>query len=244
MQKLSLNRNQLKYLAISAMLIDHIAWLFVPTASALGQIMHFFGRLTAPTMAYFLAEGYSYTKDFKKYAVRMGIFALISWAPFVYMEYGVLPVSRMGDNLVFHFEQGVIFSLFWGLIAMKLWDTERFPKWLRILGIAAICFISLWGDWMFIIVLWALSFHIWQDDYKAKWTAFFLVSSATVLLMLYAGGWLQICQTGVFLAPIIITRFYNGGTGKKSAFNKWFFYIFYPVHMAVLGVIAHIIMVK
>ena len=47
-----LNRNQLKYLVIAAMLIDHIAWAFVPTASLLGQVMHIIGRLTGPTMAY------------------------------------------------------------------------------------------------------------------------------------------------------------------------------------------------
>ena len=38
-----LNRNQLKYLVIAAMLIDHIAWAFVPTASLLGQAMHIIG---------------------------------------------------------------------------------------------------------------------------------------------------------------------------------------------------------
>lgn len=44
MKKLSLNRNQIKYLVIVAMLIDHIAWAFVPMASIPGQIMHFIGR--------------------------------------------------------------------------------------------------------------------------------------------------------------------------------------------------------
>ena len=33
--KLSLNRNQLKYLVIAAMLIDHIAWAFVPMDTVL-----------------------------------------------------------------------------------------------------------------------------------------------------------------------------------------------------------------
>ena len=59
----SLNRNELKYLVIIAMLIDHIAWAFVPTASLLGQIMHIIGRLTGPTMAYMLADGYYYTRS-------------------------------------------------------------------------------------------------------------------------------------------------------------------------------------
>lgn len=50
----TLNRNQLKYLVIIAMLIDHLAWAFVPTDTVLAQIMHFVGRLTGPTMAFFV----------------------------------------------------------------------------------------------------------------------------------------------------------------------------------------------
>ena len=82
-----LNRNQLKYLVIAAMLIDHIAWAFVPTASLLGQVMHVIGRLTGPTMAYMLAEGYHYTRNVKKYAMRLGFFAVISWLPFSYFDF-------------------------------------------------------------------------------------------------------------------------------------------------------------
>ena len=63
MKKLWLNRNQLKYLVIVAMLIDHIAWGFVPLESVAGQVMHFIGRLTGPTMGYFLAEGYIHTRN-------------------------------------------------------------------------------------------------------------------------------------------------------------------------------------
>ena len=40
------NRNQIKYLVIIAMLIDHIAWAFVPMESLPGQIMHFIGDFT------------------------------------------------------------------------------------------------------------------------------------------------------------------------------------------------------
>ena len=64
-----MNRTQLKYIVILAMLIDHIAWAFVPTASIPGQLMHFIGRLTAPTMAFFVAEGYIHTHNIKNYAL-------------------------------------------------------------------------------------------------------------------------------------------------------------------------------
>ena len=86
-----LNRNQIKYIAIIAMIIDHIAWAFVPTTSVLGQVMHVIGRLTGPTMAFMIAEGYVHTRDVKKYAIRLGIFALISWPPFSLFENGVWP---------------------------------------------------------------------------------------------------------------------------------------------------------
>jgi len=62
-----LNRNQLKYIVIVAMLIDHIAWGFVYMDSVLGQVMHFIGRLTGPTMVYFIVEGYLHTRNVKKF---------------------------------------------------------------------------------------------------------------------------------------------------------------------------------
>ena len=86
MLRLSLNRNQIKYLVIIAMIIDHIATAFLPDESILAMIMHFVGRFTAPTMAYFIVEGYYHTKSVKKYVIRLAVFAAVSWLPFSYFE--------------------------------------------------------------------------------------------------------------------------------------------------------------
>ena len=75
------------------MLIDHIAWLFVPPYTVLWECMHFVGRLTGPTMAVFIAEGYRYTKDAGRYTARLAIFAFISWPCFSLMEYGRITLS-------------------------------------------------------------------------------------------------------------------------------------------------------
>ena len=244
MKSLSLNRNQLKYIVIAAMLIDHIAWAFVPTFSVLGQIMHFIGRLTAPTMAFFVAEGYHYTRNFKKYAVRMAVFAVISWVPFVFFETGRLPIMIYEGGLMrFHPEQGVIYTLFLGLMAIRLWDSEKFPKWLKIIGIIAVCAISVIGDWAFMAVLWCLCFHIFRDEPKKKWIAFCIIGVFGSASMFFAAPWYsQLFQIGVFAAPLLIGLCYNGEPGKKSAFNKWFFYIFYPAHMVIIGLIRWILM--
>ena len=86
-----LTRAQLKYLAITAMVVDHTAWGFVEFMSPLGQIMHLFGRLTLPIMCFFVAEGYRHTSNLKKYILRMAVFALITIIPFYLFfneEYG------------------------------------------------------------------------------------------------------------------------------------------------------------
>ena len=82
--KKGLTANTLKYIAILAMLIDHVAWAFVPTYSVLGQVMHIIGRTTAPIMCFFIAEVYYHTRNVKKYALRLFVFTLIIYIPFLF----------------------------------------------------------------------------------------------------------------------------------------------------------------
>ena len=77
---------QLKVIAIVAMTIDHIAWMWVPATSPEGQIMHTIGRITAPIMCYLLSEGYIHTHDVRKYTLRLGITAVISAFAFCFFE--------------------------------------------------------------------------------------------------------------------------------------------------------------
>ncbi len=60
-----LNSNHLKLIAIIAMTVDHFTDLFYPgfPIAVLPIAMHLIGRLTAPIMWFFIAEGYHYTKN-------------------------------------------------------------------------------------------------------------------------------------------------------------------------------------
>ena len=80
--KISINRIQLQWIAIVAMVVDHVAWGFVPFASVQGQVMHVFGRLTIPIMCFFIAEGMKKTRSVKKYTSRIASFAILSVVPF------------------------------------------------------------------------------------------------------------------------------------------------------------------
>ena len=228
---LDLNRNQLKYILILAMVIDHIAWDFVPTMSVLGQVMHFIGRLTGPGMALLLAEGYQHTKSRKKYALRLFIFAMITWVPYDLHSLGHWPCYGM-DMF------GMIFTLWLAFMTVWMWDKLKVPKALKIVLVVLSCILSLFGDWCIFAVLWALFAYIWRDDPKKKWTSFAIVAVAEVVLsMVFMGSVIgSLFQVGVVLVPLLFLC-YNREPGSKKPFHKWFFYVFYPLHLLVLFLI-------
>lgn len=145
-----LSANAVKYYAIFAMLIDHIAWLFVDTNSVLGCIMHLIGRTTAPIMTYFIVEGFHYTRNINKYLARLAIFAAVSWLPFLFMEYGTFsPFMTVDGKMYFNPAQGVIYTFFMALLALKTVHSESISKAAKVVIVIGLCLVSEIGDWFF-----------------------------------------------------------------------------------------------
>lgn len=239
-----LTANQLKLIAIMAMLIDHIAIVLFPNQSVLGQIMHTIGRITMPIMCYFIAEGYHKTSNVKKYALRLLTFAIICHYPFFFFATGIAPIS-FGENIriQIQFPTSVIFTLFLGLLALIIWNNEKIKKYMKLIIIFGICIISTIGDWGYIAVLWILVFGINYGNFKNQVIGFSIVSMILIstpilrLLNIYDGiWWEQVYQFGVLLSIPLLSQ-YNGNLGKYK--SKWVFYIFYPLHLLVLGYLKY-----
>lgn len=224
-----LNRNQIKYIVIIAMVIDHIAWAFVPTFSTQGMLMHFFGRLTGPTMAFFLAEGYLHTKDVKRYALRLCIFAVISWSAFSMFETGKW----------FSAYFGVIYTLFLGLLAIWIWDRAKIHKFFKITIVILLCILSLWGDWAVMDVVLPLVMVTYKDSARNKWIRYTLICVIWAAMAFYDNVRMGILQAGVLMVPVMLIFFYNGESGSRRPVHKWFFYVFYPLHLLILSMIKY-----
>ncbi len=237
--KKGLTGNQIKWIAILTMLIDHIAWAFVPFGTAAGQSMHVIGRITAPVMCFFIAEGYAHTRNVGKYALRLGVFALISQIPFTYFETGHLQFLSPGNGSE---SFNVIYTLLLSLAAVWAWDSIQ-RKGLRVLAVAGLCFLAMPGDWMFIDVIFALVFWVNRDRFRDQAAWFSVFAACTVIFCCVgtaiAGGhfYSQLFQAGLFLCLPVLSR-YNGERGGTPN-SKWAFYIFYPAHLLVLGFLKY-----
>ena len=78
----TLTSNQLKLIAVVAMVFDHCMVIFVSHELALYPFLRIPGKLTAPIMCFLIAEGYYHTANLGKYMGRLFIMALVSHIPF------------------------------------------------------------------------------------------------------------------------------------------------------------------
>lgn len=238
-----LNRDVIKYAAMAAMLVNHIANIFLIPGTWIYTVLVDIGYFTAPVMCYFLTEGYVCTRSKKRYALRLAVFALISEIPFclAFSEafYEVPGITFCGFNMIF------TLLLCFGILAVREYvpDIRR-----RMILISGLFLLSMFSDWALLAPLFTLLFaRAGRDRTQIKrafaaGTALFALagfmpgkSGAETLVHL---GEALLAACGVALAGIVILYFYNGKRAARGrTFSKWFFYLFYPGHLLVLGII-------
>lgn len=238
--KKGLSAYQLKVIAIVAMTIDHIAWMWVPTASLLGQVMHIIGRITAPVMCYLLVEGYTHTHDIRRYTVRLGIFAVVSALPFYIFE----RCAGMAEGGLPSF--GMIYTLFLSLLVLRVYDSRAIVGFKKSVVIFILFLLSFMGDWAGIAVAWTFVLYVYREDRRAqlRLLSYTAVLSASLLALDGALGNMNCPYIGLFQFGMVLTvpfiGAYNGSLGGKKG-AKWFFYVYYPAHMLVLAVLKLVI---
>ena len=227
-----LTSNAIKLIAIAAMTLDHVTWLLFPGCQHLLWVMglHLLGRITAPIMWFFLAEGFHYTRNPKKYAGRLFLFAVISH--FAYNFAGGISLIPSG----FFNQTSVMWSLAWSVVLMMAVSDEEKPLWQKLLLIFFVCLITFPADWSCVAAMCPVFLYSHRGDFKRQcldlliWT--FLYGLVYFAAMDPAYGVLQL---GTLLS-IPILRSYNGSRGR-GRYMKWLFYIYYPAHLFLLGIL-------
>lgn len=236
--KVQLTSVSLHMIAMVIMMIDHSKKIF-PDAVFLSSI----GRIAFPIFAFLLVEGYFHTRDFKKYATRLLLFALISEIPFDLMVSGTA-FYLSHQNVLWTFLIGL------GLIFINEQVKKHGNLFLRVFTTVGTVILGYYigmltnVDYMQAGVLTVLTFYFFR---KRTWWCFLLQLVSLIYLnfaMLgsYAVEFTLFGQNISFprqgfavlaLLPIWLYR------GKQGAHNKWlqrFYYSFYPGHMLIISV--------
>ena len=133
-----LNRDVIKYIAMTAMLLNHIANIFLVPGTLWYEVLVDIGYFTAITMCYFLVEGFRYTHSRKQYALRLFGFGVVSQVPFS---------MAFAQNGILEFQDfNMMFTLFLCFCILLCIETIR-NRFLRGVLIVLLIFGSLFCDW-------------------------------------------------------------------------------------------------
>ena len=214
---------QLKLIAIISMLIDHMGYLFFQhvTIELWGQEYQLFRiivRIAFPIFAFLIVQGAVHTSNWKRYATRLFLFALISEVPFDFALQGKLfDISY----------QNVYFTLLLGLLGIhQVMEWEKKGK--KYIGVVIFLFLGIVSeglrcDYGMFGMLYILLCYF---GYKRKEN----LAIWTIVYQVVAGG----TQSFAAIAGIFIWL-YNGKEGMKNKWIQYGFYSFYPVHLLVLA---------
>lgn len=205
----------IKILAAVFMVMDHVCYLFMPEF----LILHFVGRLSFPLFAWLLAKGAKHTQNVYRYGSRLLITAIISQPIYSFI------FQRLSFN--------ILFTLVLGLVMLRL--VKRCPQlWqqLTITGLCAAVAESLdfsYGAYgIGVIFLMSLTDKLKPRIWLLYWCIFHLIF---LIIPLHS-----IFQNWAIFAGLIVFQF-NGKQGSRA---RWF-YVFYPAHLIILGIINYLI---
>ena len=220
-RKFGLTAAQLRILALGLMLLDHIGATVMPGC----EWLRYLGRMAFPIFAFQTAEGYAHTHNFMGYCKRLLIFGLVSEIPFDLMVSG---------SVVYPYHQNVMFTMLLGLLACRAYDRRKvFHVLLWFLaGSLVSCDYGSMG------VATVLLFHVFRNE---KWAQLVLLAAINWFgydtPRLVIGGVPVPVQAFAILAMIPIAL-YSGEKGRGGRALQYGSYVFYPLHMLILGLMG------
>lgn len=247
MDKRGLSQEWLKIIACVTMLIDHVGATVVydmylnAGAAAQAQmlfkiylLMRIIGRVSFPIYCFLLAEGVSHTRNPKRYVIRLAVGAVLSEIPFDLALFGAFSWRY----------QSVMLTLLLGFFALE--TMKKCPNIL--LKVLAVIPFALLAEWMNTdyggmgVVLIAV-FALCRDLPRGKlWC---LVGTAAVLYLMPSASvqitkYLRLPLELFALVAMIPIHFYSGRKATASKAVQWGFYLFYPVHLALLWIVSNL----
>lgn len=220
-----LDGTALKLIALVTMVIDHVGDIFFPEQMWMRAI----GRLAMPIFCFCVAEAYIHTRDRRAYLERLGLFALISELPFDFAHAGGIDLAQ--QNIMLTFALAVMALMAYDYLYEKQGGGIRgtVVGGLAVAGIGLLS-IALRADYNFSAVGLVFVFYVLRDrDPFIRNVGAVAFEALVRNVGIYRWGVLS-------FFPLMM---YNGKRGRGL---KMFFYLFYPGHLLLLGLLRMLLL--
>ncbi len=247
-----LSGSTMKLIACILMAIDHAGIILFPGVTFFRAV----GRLAFPLFAYFIAEGCKYTKNKLKH------FLLIFITGSVYLVFYLVVYRTLYASVFLTFSFSVLLIYLLDAMKASVLDAPRaykIPLYTLALGavilVIWLIFLAIPFDYGFFGMLAPAAAGLFDIGDRAAPRFIKLLSSQPARIILLGLCLIPIClenQHGFisFFGILVPVQFlcllslpllllYNGKAGTRRL--KYFFYLFYPLHLAVLEAIAFFI---
>ena len=221
-KKSGLSQEGLKIIACATMLIDHIGAAFVPW-----MWLRVVGRIAFPIYCFLLAEGAAHTRNPRKYGLRLGIGALLSELPFELLFFGTISLSH----------SSVMVTLLLGFLVIE--SMKKWPKMWPLVFIGYAFAAELLGtDYGGMGVMLMVFFGIARNKNRIFQTIGVFIICWMIGGFAWQVGPVNVPMEIVGVVAMVPICLYNGRKATHSKAIQWAFYLFYPVHLTVLLLIA------
>ena len=219
----------LKILALLFMLIDHIGYFFLNT-SEFYLIFRMIGRLAAPIFLYLLVEGFFKTKNRYEYKKRLYIYSMI-------MFLGNIILFFVCNNM-YPFNTNILFTMFLGILLLEYLENFKKNNLIYILLLIISFHFVEYSYLALINILLFYSYHKLKTFNKIQ-KKILLTICFIFINLIYCILTKNIIQITMIFA-IIPILLYNEKLGYKNKFIKYFFYIFYILHLWIFVILINL----
>ena len=121
---------------------------------------------------------------------------------------------------------------------LRIANSTKWKNSLKYGLILGICIVTFFADWSCIAALCILAIGTNRGNFKRQmlWMIFYVALYATVYFFALDKGYGLLQMAVVLAIPVLAT--YNGKRGRNQKINaimKYVFYLYYPLHLFVLG---------
>lgn len=233
---MAVSRNMLKWIAFAMMVLDHVAAACLDPGTFLYGFLRGFGRISFPLFLLLFVEGFSHTKHKRQMFVNLLIAGLLA-DPFYDRIFGSGYFDLSHMNVMFTYLLGFVAISGVSYVMRKVKQTWSCAIISAVI-VTGLLFAGYYlhvdfgavGVGLIVLTYFIQKDHLFGEDSR-------LGSAFLVFLMLFlTQGYFQI-WLGFLLYWFYPPERNRQYTGVKRLILKYWFYLAYPLHLAILCVL-------